>query len=281
MPSSDSGRRGRRSAPPLPTKGNGRFRRKWLISSQNVGKNRIISHFVASKNVISIRPRLRQGHGGPGGITGLPCGAISCMVPGYGYAMKKSATIKHKMPDTRTTTDTDNDGTEPGEAPAPEILTPEQLDDLKARAARADENWERVLRTTADFENYKKRAAREREEATKFANESLIKKLVTVLDNFDMALAAAGTQPPEASQSLQTGVAMIHQQLRNVLQEAGLEEVDAAGKKFDPNWHEAVSQQDSAEVPEGQVLQQLRKGYKLRDRLIRPATVVVARKPAG
>ncbi len=193
--------------------------------------------------------------------------------------MKKSAAKNHKMPDTRTTTDMDNAGTEPGEAPAPEILTPEQLDDLKSRAAKAEENWERVLRTTADFENYKKRAAREREEATKFANESLIKKLVTVLDNFDMALAAAGTQPAEASQSLQTGVAMIHQQLRNVLQESGLEEVDAAGKKFDPNWHEAVSQQDSAEVPEGQVLQQLRKGYKLRDRLIRPATVVVARKP--
>ena len=214
-------------------------------------------------------------------ITGLPCVVNSCMVPGYGYAMKKSATIKHKMPDIRTTTDTDSAGTEPGEALAPENLTPEQLEDLKARAAKADENWERMLRTTADFENYKKRAAREREEATKFANESLIKKLVTVLDNFDMALAAAGTQPAEASQSLQTGVAMIHQQLRNVLQEAGLEEVDAAGKKFDPNWHEAVSQQDSTEVPEGQVLQQLRKGYKLRDRLIRPATVVVARKPAG
>jgi molecular chaperone GrpE len=195
--------------------------------------------------------------------------------------MKKSATIKHKMPDIRTTTDTDNAGTEPREALAPENLTPEQLEDLKSRAGRADENWERVLRTMADFENYKKRAAREREESVKFANESLIKKLVTVLDNFDMALAAAGTQPAEASQSLQTGVAMIHQQLRNVLQEAGLEEVDATGKKFDPNWHEAVSQQDSAEVPEGQVLQQLRKGYKLRDRLIRPATVVVARKPAG
>ncbi len=74
---------------------------------------------------------------------------------------------------------------------------------------------------------------------------------------------------------------MIHQQLRGVLTEAGLEEVDAAGKPFDPNWHEAVSQQESADVPDGQVLQQLRRGYKLRDRLIRPATVIVARKPAA
>jgi molecular chaperone GrpE len=65
-----------------------------------------------------------------------------------------------------------------------------------------------------------------------------------------------------------------------VLTESGLEEVDAAGQKFDPNLHEAVSQQETADVPEGEVLQQLRKGYKLRDRLLRPATVVVAKKPA-
>lgn len=195
--------------------------------------------------------------------------------------MKRSVPINQKMPEHGTTTDADNAGAEPVEALVPEALTAEQLDDLKARAARADENWDRLLRTTADFDNFKKRAAREREEAVKFANESLIKKLVTVLDNFDMALAAAGQQPAENSQSLQAGVAMIQQQLRKVLQESGLEEVDAAGKVFDPNWHEAVSQQDSADVPEGSVLQQLRKGYKLRDRLIRPATVVVARKPAA
>jgi molecular chaperone GrpE len=73
---------------------------------------------------------------------------------------------------------------------------------------------------------------------------------------------------------------MIHQQLRAALAEAGLEEMDAANKPFDPNWHEAVSQQASTEVPEGQVLQQLRKGYKFRDRLLRPASVVVAKPPA-
>jgi molecular chaperone GrpE len=73
---------------------------------------------------------------------------------------------------------------------------------------------------------------------------------------------------------------MIHQQLRNILLEAGLEEVEASGQKFDPNWHEAVSQQETAEIPEGQVLHQVRKGYKLRDRLLRPASVVVAKAPA-
>lgn len=166
-------------------------------------------------------------------------------------------------------------------AEAAEALTPEQLDDLKNRAAKADENWQRFLRATADFENYKKRAQREREESIKFANEAIVKRLVPVLDNFDMALAAAGQDKANTAQSLQTGVAMIHQQLRNALLESGLEEVDAAGKAFDPNIHEAVSQQESAEVPEGQVLQQLRKGYKLRDRLIRPATVVVAKRPSA
>ena len=162
--------------------------------------------------------------------------------------------------------------------PAP--LSAEQLEELKSRAAKADENWERLLRTTADFENFKKRAARERQEAVRFANESLIEKLVPVLDHFDMALHATRSAGEDTAQSLQTGVAMISQQLRKVLADAGLEEIDATGRTFDPNWHEAVSQQETREAPEGQVLQQLRKGYKLRDRLIRPATVIVAKKPA-
>ena len=161
----------------------------------------------------------------------------------------------------------------------PATITPEQLEELKDRAARADENWERLLRTTADFENFKKRVTREKQEAIRYANEGLLQKLVPVLDNFDMALSAAQTGQTEAAQSLQAGINMIYQQLKSALVEAGLEEVDAAGKTFDPNLHEAVSQTETAEVPEGQVLQQLRKGYKLRDRLLRPATVVVAKAP--
>jgi molecular chaperone GrpE len=79
--------------------------------------------------------------------------------------------------------------------------------------------------------------------------------------------------------SLKTGINMIHGQLRSTMAESGLEEIDASGKVFDPNWHEAVSQQETTEVAEGTVIQQLRRGYKLRDRLVRPATVVVAKKP--
>jgi molecular chaperone GrpE len=80
---------------------------------------------------------------------------------------------------------------------------------------------------------------------------------------------------------LQAGIAMIQQQLKGVLAEAGLEEIDANGKPFDPTLHEAVSQLETADAPEGQVVQQIRKGYKLRDRLLRPAAVVVAKKPSA
>jgi molecular chaperone GrpE len=163
----------------------------------------------------------------------------------------------------------------------PATVTAEQLTELKERAARADENWDRLLRTTADFENFKKRATREKQEAIKYANEGLVQKLLPVLENLDMALAATEAARPEAGQALQTGVNMICQQLKGVLAEAGLEELDALGKPFDPNFHEALMQKETPDVPEGQVLQQLRKGYKFRDRLLRPAGVVVAKQPAA
>ncbi len=163
----------------------------------------------------------------------------------------------------------------------PATVTAEQLTELKERAAKADEHWDRLLRTTADFENFKKRAARDKQDAIRFANESLLEKLVPVLDSLDMALAAAQDAKTDAAQSFQAGVSMIGQQLKGVLAGAGLEEVDAAGKTFDPNLHEAVAQRETAEAPEGQVIEQLRKGYKLRERLLRPASVIVAKHPAS
>ena len=174
-----------------------------------------------------------------------------------------------------------NEQPEPLMSVDPGSVTVEQLEELKQRAAKADENWNRLLRTTADFDNYKKRAGREKQEAIRFANENLLEKLVPVLDSFDMALAAAQNSQSEVAQSLKTGINMVYQQLKSAMIDAGLEEVDATGKRFDPNLHEAVSQQEHAELPEGQVVQQLRKGYKLRERLLRPATVVVSKRPAA
>jgi molecular chaperone GrpE len=214
--------------------------------------------------------------------------------------MKKAESHAHK---TEKVAEISTGATEPAAAnlPAAVELTPERLEELKARAAKADEHWDRLLRTAADLENFKKRAARERIEAAQFASAALIQKLLPVLDHLEMAQAAAHTadtsRRPAALKhsndgseakaeddklaSLQAGVALIQQKLKSVLAESGLEEIDASGKPFDPMWHEAVSQQETAEVPEGHVIRQLRKGYKLRDRLLRPATVIVARKPAG
>lgn len=159
-----------------------------------------------------------------------------------------------------------------------EPINPEEIAQLKEKAAKADENWDKYLRIFADFENYKKRAARERSDAVKYANEALVEKLLPVVDNFEAAIAA--TNAPNATMdSVKTGVNMIYTQLKSFLMDAGVEEIDATGKPFDPNFHEAVSQQPSEEMPEGHVLQQMRKGYKLRDRLIRAAMVVVSKKP--
>lgn len=162
--------------------------------------------------------------------------------------------------------------------PAP--ITPEKLEALQADAAKAADHWERLVRATADFDNFKKRAAREKQEAIRFANEGLIEKLVPVLDNFDMALAAT-QNAGDSAKSLTDGIAMIYQQFKGVLVDAGLEEINATGQPFDPNWHEAVSQQETTEVAEGTIVQQLRKGYKLRERLLRPATVIVAKQPTA
>ncbi len=161
--------------------------------------------------------------------------------------------------------------------------TREQLTELKARAAKADEHWDRLLRTAADFENFKKRAARERHDAAQSATAALVNKLLPVLDHFEMAQAAAhnAQAPQSGTAALQDGITMIQQQLKSILAETGLEEVDASDRPFDPTLHEAVSQLETADAPEGQVVQQIRKGYKLRDRLLRPATVVVAKKPAA
>lgn len=156
---------------------------------------------------------------------------------------------------------------------------PADLEQLKAQAAKAEENWDRYVRLTADFDNYKKRAAREKQDAISFANESLISKLLPVVDTFEMALAAASNDA--SAKSLQAGVMMISQQLKSILAESGLEEIDATGQKFDPNLHEAISEEESAEIAEGQVLRQVRKGYKFRNRLLRAAGVIVAKKPAA
>lgn len=135
-----------------------------------------------------------------------------------------------------------------------------------------------ALRSQADFENYRKRAIREREEAVRFANFSFVEKLIPVLDSFDLGLVAA--KSTEGAASIVSGMEMVRRQLDETLHQFGVEAVDATGHPFDPNLHEAVAQEPSSEVAEGCVVRQLRKGYRLKDRLVRAALVVVSGGPA-
>ncbi|MEI7733042.1 MAG: nucleotide exchange factor GrpE [Verrucomicrobiota bacterium] len=195
--------------------------------------------------------------------------------------MEKNAESKVDKAQVDEATDANSTGTASGgQADAGMTLTAAQIAELQSKAAKADDHWDRLVRIAADLDNYKKRAAREKQEAIKFANESILQKLIPVLDNFDMAVTATQNSHDAAVQSLQSGVLMILQQFKAALNDAGLEEIDASGKAFDPNLHEAVSQQETESVPDGHVVQQLRKGYKLKDRLLRPATVIVARTPS-
>jgi molecular chaperone GrpE len=132
-----------------------------------------------------------------------------------------------------------------------------------------------ALRSQADFENFRKRATREKEEAVKYANLGVLEKLIPVIDNFELGLASARTSA-EGSAIL-TGMEMVSRQLQDFLTQHGVESVAAEGQKFDPNLHEAFAQEGSGTVPEGHVIRQLRKGFKLRDRLLRPAAVVVSK----
>src|SRR5579863_10019133 len=127
-------------------------------------------------------------------------------------------------------TDTQNEmpgegspATETAELPATGPLTPKEILKLREKASKVDEYWERLLREAADFENYKKRATRERQEAITFANESLLQKLIPVVDAFDMALAATASDA-NGAQSVRAGIVMISNQLKSVLSQAGLEE---------------------------------------------------------
>ena len=130
-----------------------------------------------------------------------------------------------------------------------------------------------ALRSQADFENYKKRAAREKEDAVKYANSSLLQRLVSILDNFELGLAAAKT---ESSQSpIYSGMVLVQKQLNDLLEENGLHAIEAEGKKFDPNLHEAIAH-EASDSPEETVIRQARRGYRFKDRLLRPARVIVS-----
>ena len=155
--------------------------------------------------------------------------------------------------------------------PAPE---PSEEDKLRAQVA---ELKDKLLRGQAEWDNSRKRIERTKDEAVRYAGEALLEKLLPVLDNFEMGMQAAKSATD--AKAISQGFEMVLAQLQQVLREAGVESVDATGHPFDPHRHEALGHQDSDEHPEGHVISQTRKGYKLKDRLLRPASVFVARTP--
>ncbi len=163
-------------------------------------------------------------------------------------------------------------GAEPGQAEeAPELEAGES--ELEQVQAKADENWDRYLRTAAELENVRKRSTRDVENAHRFALERFSKELLAVKDSLEMGLAAADKASVE---SLLEGSEATLKILGVTMQQFGIEEVDPAGEPFDPDFHDAISMQPSDDVEPGSVVVVVQKGYSLNGRLLRPAMVIVA-----
>lgn len=158
--------------------------------------------------------------------------------------------------------------------PVSEIDSPSELE---AAQAKADENWDRYLRTAAELENVRKRASKDVENAHRYALERFGRELLAVKDSLEMGLLAADNASVE---SLLEGSTATLKILATTMQQFGIEEVDPAGEPFDPSLHEAISMQPSDSVEPGSVVAVVQKGYSLNGRLLRPAMVVVAAEQA-
>ena len=147
---------------------------------------------------------------------------------------------------------------------------------LEAKEQEAKENYDRLLRVSAEFDNYKKRTSRELEEFRKFANQSLIKELLSVVDNLELAMNS--TNGHEAiDQRLLQGLEMTHKEILKVFEKFNVNPIVAKGEVFDPTFHEAVMQEETDEYEANTVVNELQKGYLIHNRLLRPSMVVVAR----
>lgn len=145
---------------------------------------------------------------------------------------------------------------------------------LETKTREAEANHDRALRALAEFDNARKRAAREREEYTRYANESLLRELLPVLDNFDRALQAARVEPGAAA--VVAGVELIARELMRVLEKFGVSAFESVGHPFDPTRHEAVARVEAGDQPDMTVVAETARGYMLNGRVLRPAMVTVA-----
>ena len=147
---------------------------------------------------------------------------------------------------------------------------------LEVKEQEAKENYDRLLRVSAEFENYKKRTTRELEEFRKFANQSLIKEMLSVVDNLELAMNSTNGHKT-IDQGLLQGLDMTHKEILKVFEKFNVKPIEAKGQTFDPTFHEAVMQEATDEFDDNTVINELQKGYLIHDRLLRPAMVVVTR----
>jgi molecular chaperone GrpE len=152
--------------------------------------------------------------------------------------------------------------------------SPAESSELETLRRERDENYDRLLRKTAEFENYRKRVERERREQADRAVVDLLQELLLVVDDFDRALSVGAGDDASAYRK---GVELIHAKLHDLLRKQGVKPIDALGGDFDPNLHQAVMHEPSAGHRDNEVIGELRKGYTLNDRLLRPALVKVAK----
>ena len=146
-----------------------------------------------------------------------------------------------------------------------------QPDPLEEVRRERDALQDRLLRTAAEFDNYRKRMDKERRDLAEYTAGEAIKDLLPIIDNLERALQAPAQDDP-----LRKGVELIHKQMLEILRRRGVTPIEALGADFDPNVHEAVTQEESAQHREGEVMEELQRGYKVGDRLLRPAMVKVA-----
>jgi molecular chaperone GrpE len=169
----------------------------------------------------------------------------------------------------------DPDGDVPALEPEEEIRRLREA--LEAKTLEVEEHRDRYLRAAAEFDNARKRAAREREEYTRYANEWLLRELLPVLDNFERALQAARGEA--AAAAVTAGVELIQRELMRVLEKFGVTSFTSVGQPFDPERHEAIARVPAQSQPEGTVVDETARGYLLNGRVLRPAMVTVASSP--
>ena len=174
------------------------------------------------------------------------------------------------------TPENDSQNEQEEQIPLSDMTKDQLIEKISEVQASADKNLDNYLRSQAEMENMKKRFQKDRQELIKFGNEALAKQLLPVADNLEKALSQA--QDKNAFEALREGVDLTLKGLMSVLEKAGVEGVTAVGATFDPNFHEAVSEQQDDRAEPGTVLIELQKGYLLNQRLIRPAMVIVNKK---